>query len=266
MNPRRNGFTLIELLVVISIIALLISILLPSLGKARQSARDLTCATNLKSIGQALAVYATDYKGWWPKAAGNLPGQPGNTAPRDLWHRVALYPRIYDTTPDPTGVDNTYAYLKKTVFECPAATLNWDQVTASDISYGMAAQLTYTRGSNSTTKHGGPDKYKKITNLNYPSQTATVMDDNMPWAGTGLTPTSYSAGAAWQADWNDQWLALQRALVRHNNRINVVFFDGHASPVNYENIPLPGGTRLVADVNNPALTTFEFYRFWTGTE
>jgi prepilin-type N-terminal cleavage/methylation domain-containing protein len=63
---KDHGFTLIELLVVISIIALLISILLPALGAARSSARAIQCGSNQRGIGIVLASYSEDYNNFYP--------------------------------------------------------------------------------------------------------------------------------------------------------------------------------------------------------
>ncbi len=63
---KRKGFTLIELLVVVAIIALLVSILVPSLQQAREMAKRAVCATNLKSICLAMNLYAGDFDNTLP--------------------------------------------------------------------------------------------------------------------------------------------------------------------------------------------------------
>ncbi len=61
-----SGFTLIELLVVISIVALLISILLPAMSRARELSRQTVCASNLRQFGQAFIAYSEDFESWFP--------------------------------------------------------------------------------------------------------------------------------------------------------------------------------------------------------
>ncbi|MGN6369428.1 MAG: type II secretion system protein [Phycisphaerae bacterium] len=124
---KRSGFTLIELLVVVAIIAVLIAILLPSLGKAREQANTARCATNMRGIAQAVLAYgsANDQatimavvthndpvypNGWfWPtelvkqgyvSGTNNLrpDGTPGEPTNRSVFFCPDCVPQLYDTS------------------------------------------------------------------------------------------------------------------------------------------------------------------------
>src|SRR5689334_5527733 len=77
---RLPAFTLVELLVVIGIIALLVSILLPTLGKARESARTVQCASNLRQVALCFRWYADQkqHNGFWPAPWDNRTPAPAS--------------------------------------------------------------------------------------------------------------------------------------------------------------------------------------------
>ena len=82
---NRKAFTLVELLVVIGIIAILIAMLLPTLSQVRRQAKAAACMSNLRSIGQALAIYANDWNGW------TYPPGLGAHLPRDERWTVVVF-------------------------------------------------------------------------------------------------------------------------------------------------------------------------------
>ncbi|MFB3890881.1 MAG: type II secretion system protein [Phycisphaerae bacterium] len=75
MNPIRRAFTLVELLVVISVITLLVTIIVPTIGRGREIARRAACGANLAAIGKAAHMYATNNNGlfpWFLDYSGNI--------------------------------------------------------------------------------------------------------------------------------------------------------------------------------------------------
>lgn len=110
---RLRAFTLIELLVVIAIIAVIISILLPAIAKARESGRQVMCQSNLREIGTGMSAYANDFK-------GNI-WEAGSTTPFRFWYAQPRNPTIPASAANPVIIGPAFEYmtLADNIFACP---------------------------------------------------------------------------------------------------------------------------------------------------
>ena len=121
--PRRwrDGFTLIELLVVIAIVALLISILLPALGKVRQQAMNVVCVSNLHSVSRAIHLYAQDFNDTIPFGPMKTPPFTATNFYTSAGNVTSLLSLVDDGSPVGLGLLLTH-YLDEQpeVLFCPA--------------------------------------------------------------------------------------------------------------------------------------------------
>ena len=115
MTNKRDGFTLIELLVVIAIIAILASMLLPALQKARQKAMNIKCMGNLRQISLGYQIYIEDN-------GGNLPPQlmpKGTTVAEGYYGSITWAKLIAEAAGETTLATSNY-FQKNGIFACPA--------------------------------------------------------------------------------------------------------------------------------------------------
>lgn len=225
---KKNAFTLIELLVVISIIAMLLSILLPSLTKAKEKAQSVVCQANLKSWGVVVSLYANNNKdSFWT-------GYYGQTNPNDEW--------IWALKP---------YYENSDLCLCPAATRLNLSIGGPKLAWYIdpaypwtPAQQKYFRvgdygsyGSNGwlmnppvKTIYGGKLDarflWRKLSNVKRPSKVPVFADSQLP-IGLPLSDNrvpAYNGEPFWGSDHLGRF-----CMKRHSKGMNMVVVDGSAN-------------------------------------
>ncbi len=223
-NPRHHrtyrraasshAFTLIELLVVISILALLIGILLPSLAGARQAAQSAGCLSNLRQIGLANVMYGQDYHSWMvPKRYRLGYFQLGGNTDA-LKERMGL------------GALMWLSYLKiGAVFECP-----------SDQGRAEPALNRYTTAGTATNPSGGVlSSYSHQAHHFYPPSSTIYGRSVYHFERPVESGTAREAPYAYVTDaFDGKWMSthLQWGAERsHPDGYNTLYVDGHARKV-----------------------------------
>lgn len=231
----ETGFTLVELLVVTGIVAVLLGILLTSLGQARALSRRTRCLANLREIAAANAGYAAEFPGWnvpahwgWSPAAppwpANTPPPAPPSGPRRYWYQVWQFEQSLGA-PRPSNARYSEGMV------CPDATVAFDRADANGYS------LQYSYGMNRTQMPGtsdiadAPDYWNawKISQVQCPAEKIQFVD------GVGAT---VSASGSFNSTlryfvpgYGERHEAPNKTSIvayRHRRGANVLFHDGHA--------------------------------------
>ncbi len=198
LHSEGRGFTLVELLVVIGIIALLISILLPALNKAREQANIAKCSANMRSAMQAVHIYATEYKGWLPgpytsgviwKSSGAQIGNAdvsNDETPTQNMDWVS--PTFGKTFKWP---ENDYDRLIKTYNEqlkCPSNSATFDSIFPTGTSFAYrSGDLAYSSYAAIIQFHAYPSKDSSVV-ANLSNGLPPIVGDMYSPNNGGLAP------------------------------------------------------------------------------
>ena len=203
---KKNKFTLIELLIVIAIIAILASMLLPALNKAKASASRIACASNLKQIGLGFHQYSNDYSEYIPPIAANAQGSFW-----DYW-RYCIAPYIGISDSDYNS-DNA-KFNSKFLF-CPASS-----DAARKVSLGMNQKLAYGLTNSPTNDYiRHPFKISKI-----PNATDKILASD-GYYNSGDYDNYYSNLSAF----GSAAQTVQVVWLHPASSANFVFIDGHVA-------------------------------------
>lgn len=206
-QKSAKGFTLVELLVVIGIIALLISILLPALNKARQSAQAVACASNLRQIGMGFEMYGNAQKQWYPMDVGVYDWTWPDSSVVTLWYAYVSQYMGWNGNTSLTG------FVYPRVLDCPSydrtVDVQWSSTSANwtYVSYGY--NYTYF-GYYAFSAPSTQSRTFRRTQIKQPSD-KIVVSDALYMLIYPVLPSTYP---------------LQP---RHSGRCNVLFADGHVT-------------------------------------
>lgn len=234
--PR--GFTLIELLVVIAIIAMLIGLLLPTLGRAREAGRAVACLSNQKQIGAAAMLYAGQYKDLVPRE-GVAPLGNGEVD-RPPWASVL---RPFVDTRYSTGFDADDRFAGARYYRCPSRYMDGHaiQYVVNGVPFVGPGRFDVRGRMNDRFRRG----LTKLTLIPRPGEivylTDFAEDRDGSYARTWYTGTRDIDIAQWYDLWDERHIAGPASEIRvfptrHGRGTHAVFFDGHAGLIAAEAI------------------------------